>query len=268
MGQTNDKLPSELLAAQGHQADAEQNMRLQFAGDPVYAHLATLSTASAVAGIEWVQNQKGRRGPELSAVIQKGGGTKDFKQGVWNRYQAAVPTASGVNLLGRLDFQDIHNPECTLPATIGNTLLVTSGIRRLKYPIVSGIRKLTASTLMLERPSQVYGAPTIKVGIVATHMAHFRQSLGIKTVNETSDPSAFKGLQSILDGVVELPLGYSGAGDILTATHPDTRITTDPVRHFAFHEALGAPPDTIDTAKRSFSALVAHINLPYNLPEG
>ncbi|MDB5184791.1 MAG: hypothetical protein JWN38_599 [Candidatus Saccharibacteria bacterium] len=267
------KKTAEILAAQGEGLDALQNMRLNFASDPVYAHLATLATAGALAGITWeISDRKfGRSG--LVAVQHREGKRDTRRPGAVKRQTGNLVLDGGVVIRGQLDFaQDLIGKNRVLPLSIDRTVVSKSA----DFLDRKRVGQLCSSTITLNREaSGIYGVPALQIGVKAVHASasYLRDGTAVGIINETADKKAFGPLLKLLERTsdLEFPViddGESSTRDLITRIQHriDTTVTSDPNAHFAFHESLGVPEAIVQTGRTNFGVLVAHMDLPYQLP--
>lgn len=255
--------PSGILARQGKETDSVQNMRLNFADDPVYAHLATLSTAAAINGIEW-EVDKGIRGREKLVAVRHRSGKRDTRRhGSPKERSAALAVDEGVKLHGRIEFNKniLDEEKRIFPYGIDLTLT-----KKGDY----SPRQLISSEVCLIRQGVNYGVPALKIGIIAVHGSPY---IGpkVEVINETAKREDFDMVLGLLKKASDSDLenDYSQEEALLTRTRPtaETNVTTQPIAHFDFHESLGVPSEIVNMGRSNFSVLSAYMQLPYELPD-
>jgi hypothetical protein len=259
---------SKKLSGQGEQLDAEQVMRLELAGDPIYAHIATLATATALNGLIWEQRPtliKRKQQLRVTRLNKR----KPFKK-LENGIDGEIEIDDNVKLIGRVRLDNAWRPTEEYPRafdkSIDEALIRTSVSASLTRFILS-------SSIMLERRSEVINGNTIKLGVIARHAAEYQHradEVAVSTVNQAADPAAFEGLMNIINRVDgdedEEESTYYGRHTLLR-TQQRISTTSDPGLHFNFHEALGADEKTLSIARENYEALRAHLGLPYKLPD-
>ncbi len=260
--------PAHRLSEQGEGADAVQNMRLNYGRDPVFAHLATFATAAAINGLR-IELETGRRGRQKLVAAYHLRGLSPARS-YWSSPEVmhrAIPLHAGVALHGYLRFANADSDSRVFPYGVDSSLTRNAGKRR-------GGNQLMSSEVSLERPpDQVYGVSAMKLGVIAVHTKKYSfssEGTSVKAVNETHNPAAFKSLLDMLERSTDLDFPdeeQDGPGPLLTRTHVTTGVTTIPTAHFDFHEALGVPPEIVDTARMSFRAIAQFMHLPYTLPD-
>jgi hypothetical protein len=259
-------LPSDELARQGVQADDEQNLRLNFGESPIYAHLATLSTALALGGLEFVLKEGHLAGTRLRVVEHMPSGhTRRYRDKTSDQISGSRPinAKTGVLVRGTVQFDDpiLSWTHRILSPDIDK--LLANGTSR--NGLFGDARYLQSSTVSLERPSQVYGVPVMRLGVTAIHSD---QEPRLELLNETASTSAFYEFMDMLKEPIK-----DGGEDVeergilgtITRTRGKTTITANPVQHFDFHDSLGVPDETLEIARHSFSSLVTYMELPYSL---
>ncbi len=260
------------LAAQGEETDMVQHMALSMAYDPIYPHLATLATAGAMTGIDWDIKSPFRGSDKLVARRSTIKGTSLERPSVIERHLSRSIQLGDASLVGSVEVEYASDPNLVLPKSFDESLS-TWGLRGVHTSSSNDNDHLAQSSLTIERPGNVFGSPTLRVGILATHMT--RGSMvkpNVTKVCAIPDPSGYQPLFNILNRVTDLDFdedgGYS-TGSMRTRTRSGvaTAITTDPSAHFAFHEALGVPQDIIDRGRKNFGVFTRFLDLPYTLPE-
>lgn len=245
---------SRLLANQESGAAQERRTRLIAADDPVFIHLATLSTCAAVGGIEWtLENRKGDR--VLEAIDHSGKRERAASKECRSKIGGRILTENGVELVAESHFSEASPyAQRAFPSTIDASLQRKGGQPDLIYSDLHILREPSQST---ER--------ALKVGISVVHNAF---PTGIALVNQTPRPHEFDSLFGLLK-----ENGGSGVPLLLESYKPkasDGRlidsITSMPGVHFSFQEALGVPDDTLARAKQNFAVLAEHLDLPYDMP--
>lgn len=254
--------PSDILSRQGKETDSIQNIKLNFADHTVFAHLATLSTAGAINGIEWKIDEGKREKNKLVAVRHRPGRRDTRRHGSPKERVAALSLDEGVTLHGRIEFNinALDEEKRIFPYDIDLSLTKRGDITP---------RQLISSEVSLIRQGENYGVPALKIGIIAVHKALFKEPK-VKVINETAKPEDF----DMLLGLLKKPSDndheddYSQEDFLLTRTRTttDTNVTNQPTAHFDFHGALGVPSDVVDMGRSNFSVLSAYMQLPYELP--
>lgn len=259
--------PASVLARQGQEADELQNMRLKMAQDPVYAHLATLSTAATINGIRW-EVDEGRKGRTKLVAVRQEGKRETRRPGQPDAHSASWTLDGGVKLTGKLSFGGVslNRDKRAFPYAIDASLTNNQDASR-NFP-----RQLLSSEVMLVRePSEVYGVAAMRVGIVATHASGYSlEEAKLEAVNETPGPEDFRAVIGLIEKTIK-PEEADEEGEsrvsllLATRRQPTTEIVTAPETHFGFHEALGVPAGYIERARGNFATLVGYMGLPYEL---
>lgn len=257
---------SQKLSGQGQHLDAEQAMRLELAGDPIYAHIATLATATALNGLAWEQKTSFLSNDPKLKVVNLGKRTpfKKLQKGI----DGEIQLDNGVKLVGRVRLDDSwrHSDDYhrAFDPSVDKALIKTSASATMSRFILS-------SSIMLERESDVINADTIKLGVIAQHATkyeHRKDEVAVATVNRAADPTAFEGLMNILERVDETDDGEEETFSryTLLKSRQQVSTTSDPSLHFNFHEALGVDEKTLTIARANYETLRLHLGLPYQLP--
>jgi hypothetical protein len=264
-GPDQEGSPAAKLADQAVEAESVQNARLVMAEDDVYGHVATFATASAMSGIAWEHKPHLVKADEMGARLRgKGFGrfNSKFPQDDWPAHTRAVlHLQGGVALRSAIYFHEVSDLEIarTLPDTFDDALV---GEKAKK-----GIF-LSSSTVVLERPSAIYGVPPMRLGVLAVHSSPY-DDIRVEPINETVRPEDFEETIGMIARSEEIAYDEEQDGPVYgvaTGVAQFTAVTTRPEGHFDFHAAIGVPEATVELAKHNYAAIAAHMNLPYELP--
>lgn len=213
------------------------------------AHLATLATAAAMNGIEWDISE--RRGKSRLRAVRHSKDGKDINPGStnWDHLSGSSITESGVTVRG-----EIKSGRVWFGSTSVFPPAIDRSIAKLPYD-----ERLRSSEVGLEIPSEHYGTPASRVGILAVHApTDASKTISVSVISETANHEEFALLLNMLRPTPDYLQDEPRASTNSTLA---TNITANPATHFEFYDQLGVSPRTLRLSMQNAEVLEAYMDL-------
>jgi hypothetical protein len=218
---------------------------------PVLPHIAIVSTALAVAGLEIsVGNRNNLRVKNVDKPMQN------------------IPILNSIakekRKYGFKAKSRDEAPYVVASIDAGTSRFVNRLPTELSHAVLDNKRwVISESKLEIVYPPEQNWLRTLRVGVVAVHCGYSERSkTDIDKIVTTTDKKEFDDLFALIFDTEEVEEDNSYyRGDQKTMIIVET-VTNDPERHFDMHEAMGIPAEQLHVARTSFNAIATFSEIP------